>query len=160
MCRVHERKTLSKSLILPRRLVVTAKINLNKFWTELEEIYQSRTSSTLLVLPELEDENVEEQNRFNEEREKRELHCITEVQSWRILIWIKFFKMTLWIYLEQILSWRAQILDVAAPGEIETNSWAWRRNPRPGREYLDIMKAEPETLLSQILIIANEFKRI
>ena len=61
--------------------MVTAKINLNKFWTELEEIYQGRTSSTLMVLPELEDENVEEQNRFNEEREKGELHCNTEVQS-------------------------------------------------------------------------------
>jgi len=57
---------------LPNRFAISARVNLNKFWTELEEIYQGRTSSTLLVLPELEDENVEEQNKFNEEREKME----------------------------------------------------------------------------------------
>ena len=49
-------------------------MNLNKLWAELEEIYLFKTSSSLLVLPELEDENVEEQNRFNEEREKIELN--------------------------------------------------------------------------------------
>ena len=74
MCRAHEPKSFSKSLIHPRRLVISAKMNLNKLWAELEEIYLFKTSSSLLVLPELEDENVEEQNRFNEEREKIELN--------------------------------------------------------------------------------------
>ena len=66
------KKTLKMKRRLPNRFAISARVNLNKFWTELEEIYQGRTSSTLLVLPELEDENVEEQNKFNEEREKME----------------------------------------------------------------------------------------
>ena len=66
------KKTLKMKRRLPNRFAISARVNLNKFWMELEEIYQGRTSSTLLVLPELEDENVEEQNKFNEEREKME----------------------------------------------------------------------------------------
>ena len=49
---------------------MSARMNLNKFWTELEELYAGRTSSSLLVLPELQDGDVEEQNRINEELER------------------------------------------------------------------------------------------
>ena len=66
------KKTLKMKRRLPSRFAISARVNLNKFWTELEEIYLGRTSSSLLVLPELEDENAEEQNRFNEEKERME----------------------------------------------------------------------------------------
>ena len=66
---------IKKSLKMRRRL--TARINLNKFWTDLEEVYNSRTggatptSTKLIMLPELQDTDIEEQNRINEELEKR-----------------------------------------------------------------------------------------
>ena len=64
---------MKKSLKMRRRL--TARINLNKFWTDLEEVYNSRTggatSTKLIMLPELQDTDIEEQNRINEELEKR-----------------------------------------------------------------------------------------
>ena len=61
---------LRSTNIIPRRLLLSAKMNLNKFWTELEELYLGRTSSKLLLLPELQDAEVEEQNRLNEEKEQ------------------------------------------------------------------------------------------
>ena len=55
---------------LPGRFATNARINLNKFWSELEDIYVGKTSSKLLVLPELQDElDAEEQNRINEQKE-------------------------------------------------------------------------------------------
>ena len=70
MCRVQSLKSAPKSIIIPRRFVLSTRRNLNKLWSELEDLYVGKTSSSLLVLPELhEHENVEEQNRINEERE-------------------------------------------------------------------------------------------
>ena len=68
--------TTKKQFLMKRRLpgrLTSARLNLNKLWSELEDLYVGRTSSSLLVLPELhEHENVEEQNRINEEREMLE----------------------------------------------------------------------------------------
>ena len=73
MCRVQSLKSAPKSIIIPRRFVLSTRRNLNKLWSELEDLYVGKTSSSLLVLPELhEHENVEEQNRINEEREMLE----------------------------------------------------------------------------------------
>jgi hypothetical protein len=57
---------LLKAPRLPRRLMATcARMNLNRLWGELEEIYRDRTSNTVLTMVE-----EEQQNRDNEERER------------------------------------------------------------------------------------------
>ena len=57
-----------KGLKMRRRL--TARINLNRFWHSLEEVYLARTSTKLVILPDLQDTDIEEQNRINEELER------------------------------------------------------------------------------------------
>ena len=73
MCHAPEKSQflVKKSFTMKRRLPGRfARINLNKFWSELEELYAGRTSSRLLVLPELQDQvDAEEQNRINELKE-------------------------------------------------------------------------------------------
>ena len=49
---------------------MSARMNLNRLWSELEQVYHSNTSSKLIVLPELQDSDIEEQNRLNEELER------------------------------------------------------------------------------------------
>ena len=54
---------------LPRHIVPAgARININRFWADLEQFYISRTSSTLLRLPV--DTREEEDNCLNENLEK------------------------------------------------------------------------------------------
>ena len=50
--------------------VMSARMNLNRLWSELEQVYHNNTSSKLIVLPELQDSDIEEQNRLNEELER------------------------------------------------------------------------------------------
>merc|ERR1712029_543236 len=59
---------------LPRKITTTCKINLNKFWEELEEVY--RDTTTTKVLPMWPAESMvdeEQQNNENSEREKLKL---------------------------------------------------------------------------------------
>ena len=53
---------------LPRHIVPAgARININRFWADLEEFYLTRTSSTLLLLT---DTREEQENSLNENLEK------------------------------------------------------------------------------------------
>ena len=61
------RALVLKAPCLPRRLAACARMNLNKLWEELEELYRDRTSSTILTLTQQEEQ---QQNRDNEERER------------------------------------------------------------------------------------------
>ena len=75
--------TTTKRPRLPGRFAASARLNLNRLWSELEEMYVSRTSSSVLVLPatttttssfnhQLQDtEDADQQNRINEEREQQ-----------------------------------------------------------------------------------------
>merc|ERR1711971_175493 len=61
---------------LPRKITTTCKINLNKFWEELEEVYRDTTTAKVLPMwPEADSSMVEEeqQNNENTEKEKMEL---------------------------------------------------------------------------------------
>ena len=61
---------------LPRKITTTCKINLNKFWEELEEVYRDTTTAKVLPMwPAAESSMVEEeqQNNENTEKEKMEL---------------------------------------------------------------------------------------
>lgn len=72
MCKIQQQagKILRPPGRISRRLVITARMNLNRLWTELEDVYATRTSSKLILLPELEDmETADQQNRLNEEKE-------------------------------------------------------------------------------------------
>ena len=63
---------INKSGLKMRRPRLTARINLNRFWHSLEESYMAkRTSSKLVILPDLQDTDIEEQNRINEELERK-----------------------------------------------------------------------------------------
>jgi hypothetical protein len=46
-------------------MATCARMNLNRLWGELEEIYKDRTSNTVLTMV-----DEEQQNRDNEERER------------------------------------------------------------------------------------------
>ena len=72
--------TTAKRPRLPGRFAASARLNLNRLWSELEEMYVGRTSSSVLVLPattssfnhQLQDtEDADQQNRINEEREQQ-----------------------------------------------------------------------------------------
>ena len=73
--------TTTKRPRLPGRFAASARLNLNRLWSELEEMYVGRTSSSVLVLPaattssfnhQLQDtEDADQQNRINEEREQQ-----------------------------------------------------------------------------------------
>ena len=63
---------INKTGLKMRRPRLTARINLNRFWHSLEESYLAkRTSSKLVILPDLQDTDIEEQNRINEELERK-----------------------------------------------------------------------------------------
>ena len=63
---------INKTGLKMRRPRLTARINLNRFWHSLEESYMAkRTSSKLVILPDLQDTDIEEQNRINEELERK-----------------------------------------------------------------------------------------
>ncbi len=64
--RPHTRGLVQKSRLPQRLAACCAKMNLNRLWCELEELYKERTSTSPLILPE-----EEQQNRDNEERERR-----------------------------------------------------------------------------------------
>merc|ERR1712066_785002 len=56
---------------LPRKITATCKINLNKFWEELEEVYRDTTTAKLLpIWPASNTVEEEQQNNENAEREK------------------------------------------------------------------------------------------
>merc|ERR1712130_23528 len=56
---------------LPRKITTTCKINLNKFWEELEEVYRDTTTSKVLPMwPAAESSMVEEEQQNNENTEK------------------------------------------------------------------------------------------
>ena len=73
--------TTTKRPRLPGRFAASARLNLNRLWSELEEMYVGRTSSSVLVLTttntssfnhQLQDtEDADQQNRINEEREQQ-----------------------------------------------------------------------------------------
>ena len=59
---------------LPRKITATCKINLNKFWEELEEVYRDTTTAKVLPMwPADSMVEEEQQNNENEEREKMEV---------------------------------------------------------------------------------------
>merc|ERR1712037_610441 len=59
---------------LPRKITTTCKINLNKFWEELEEVYRDTTTANVLPMwPADSMVEEEQQNNENEEREKMEV---------------------------------------------------------------------------------------
>ena len=64
---------INKTGLKMRRPRLTARINLNRFWHSLEESYLAkRTSSKLVILPDLQDtDDIEEQNKLNEELERK-----------------------------------------------------------------------------------------
>ncbi len=71
MCRAIYSRPTNRALVLksrlPQRLAACcARMNLNRLWCELEELYRERTSTSPLILP-----VEEQQNRDNEERERR-----------------------------------------------------------------------------------------
>jgi hypothetical protein len=53
---------------LPRRITATCRINLNRFWDELEEVY--RHKEPVLVWPDLGEEEQQNCNNENTERER------------------------------------------------------------------------------------------
>ena len=56
---------------LPRKITTTCKINLNKFWEELEEVYRDTTTAKVLPMwPADSMVEEEQQNNENVEREK------------------------------------------------------------------------------------------
>merc|ERR1712128_79983 len=62
---------------LPRRITTTCKINLNKFWNELEDFYTGTTSSTILpAWSETGKEELENSNNENIERENNRLSAM------------------------------------------------------------------------------------
>jgi hypothetical protein len=56
---------------LPRHIAPGARINLNRFWADLEEFYVTRTSSSLLLLPHTMEEEEENCHNENLERERK-----------------------------------------------------------------------------------------
>ena len=59
---------------LPRKITTTCKINLNKFWEELEEVYRDTTTAKVLPMwPADSMMEEEQQNNENAEREKMKL---------------------------------------------------------------------------------------
>merc|ERR1712110_508739 len=59
---------------LPRKITATCKINLNKFWEELEEVYRDTTTTKVLPMwPADSMVDEEQQNNENSEREKLKL---------------------------------------------------------------------------------------
>ena len=63
---------------LPRKITATCKINLNKFWEELEEVYRDTTTAKLLpIWPASNTVEEEQQNNENAEREKLKMELST-----------------------------------------------------------------------------------
>ena len=61
---------------LPRQITNTCKINLNKFWSELEDLYSGTTSTTVIpALSETAKEELENTNNENIEKERSRLSC-------------------------------------------------------------------------------------
>ncbi len=56
---------------LPRHIAPGARINLNRFWADLEEFYVTRTSSSLLLLPPATREEDDNSHNENLERERK-----------------------------------------------------------------------------------------
>ena len=69
---------------LPRKITTTCKINLNKFWEELEEVYRDTTTAKVLPMWPAADSMVEEEQQNNENAEREKLKMEVKLPSGRL----------------------------------------------------------------------------
>ena len=69
---------------LPRKITTTCKINLNKFWEELEEVYRDTTTAKVLPMWPAGDSMVEEEQQNNENAEREKLKMEVKLPSGRL----------------------------------------------------------------------------
>ena len=69
---------------LPRKITATCKINLNKFWEELEEVYSDTTTAKVLPMWPAADSMVEEEQQNNENAEREKLKMEVKLPSGRL----------------------------------------------------------------------------